>query len=183
MAVSGCASTTEPTARLSTTASAPCVDAPELVAAVDTLLAARDSGGISGVYGEVGTGSNNLMDQAERTDIAAMHNPRGDGVLLSIVYGGDKVFARSTASRAAWLVLNDTVYPVDVQASQAFGLLWAGYPAEVKQAAGIGSNYFSLDDAFGISDFVSYNADSLDEHELFVVEANELCERPTNWGS
>jgi hypothetical protein len=168
---------------LSTTASAPCVDAPELVAAVDTLLAARDSGGIGGVYGEVGAGSNNLMDQAERTDIAAMHNPRGDGVLLSIVYGGDKVFASSTANRAAWLVLNDTVYPVDVPASQAFGLLWAGYPAEVKQAAGIGPNYFSLDDAFGISDFVSYNADSLDEHELFFVEANELCERPTNWDS
>ena len=96
MAVSGCASTTEPTARLSTTASAPCVDAPELVAAVDTLLAARDSGGISGVYGEVGAGSNNLMDQAERTDIAAMHNPRGDVVLLSIVYGGEKVPCSTT---------------------------------------------------------------------------------------
>lgn len=178
------------TARLSETATASpqptavtstCADDPNLIAAVDAFVLAAQGGGELPVHGETGGRRSNLFDRLDRTDIAAMRNPKGGGTLLSVVYGGDDVFARSSVHRAAWLYLDGVLYPVDVDAAESFALRWAGYPEGVKQSAGLGSNYFGLK-AYGLSDFETWNADTRSKLNLFQNEANELCATPTLWG-
>lgn len=159
----------------------PCVDDPELVAAVDTLLAAtRADAGIA-VYGAPGGRLSNVVELLERADLAAMRNPLGSGILVSIVQHGGKALARDTAHRTGWLILDGSVYPVDIGAAQAFGLLWDGYPDDVKQTTGLGQNYFGLDD-YGVTEFVAYNADSTARFYEFLDDANALCSTPTVWG-
>ncbi|WP_402844669.1 hypothetical protein [Microbacterium sp. GXS0129] len=148
---------------------------------MDTFVAASHAEGSTPVFGEVGGRRNNLFELLDRTDVAAMPNPKGAGVLLSVVYRGDDALARSTAHRTAWLLLDGTIYPVDTDASQAFALLWDGYPDGVKAAAGLGSDYFSLA-SYGVRDFESWNADSQGRFTTFLNEANGLCTAPTVWG-
>lgn len=181
--LAGCASNSLSPASEQTPAvtQVPCVDDANLVAAVDTFLGAARRDGTVAVHGETGGRGNNLLELLERTDLAATPNPNGEGVLVSLVYGGDGAFARSTAHRAAWLSLDGAIYPVDVDAAQAFSLLWAGYPDDIKSRAGLGQDYFGLD-AYGLSDFVAWNADTTADFSAFLVEANSLCFQPTPWG-
>jgi len=180
--LSGCATTSPPVQGTTTPTGAPCTERPELLAAIDTLFAAQGGGNEGAVYGQAGGRQNNLVTRAKPSDVAAMMNPKGDGVLLSIVTAGDGAFAADTAHRSAWLILGGIIYPVNVDAAQAFGLLWDGYPDEVKRAAGLGTNYVSLEESYGVRDFISYNSDTFGDYEDFVAEANERCERTTSWG-
>jgi hypothetical protein len=164
----------------SPTTTPPCVESPDLLAATDTFLAAAGAGSTVPVNGAPGGRRSNLFDHLETSDLAAMTNPLGRGVIVSVVYGNGKAFARDTAQRVGWLILDGSVYPMDVEASQAFGLLWDGVADEVRQAAGVGED-FGLD-AYGLTDFVSFNADSTVRFRSFLDEANRLCATPTVWG-
>jgi hypothetical protein len=182
LVASGC--TASPSAPATVAASPtrqPCSDAPELVAAVDLILSAGGEDRAVSVYGDAGGRTNNLMELARRSNFAAMGNPKGEGVIVSLVYAGDGANARDTAHRAGWLILDGAIYPIDVDAAQAFGLLWSGYPEAVKRSAGLGSDYFGMS-GYGLDDFIAYNADTASEFERFVGAANELCESPTPWG-
>lgn len=146
------------------------------------MSAASGEGSIP-VYGADGGRGNNLLERLKRSDVAAIANPLGEGVLVSVIYGGDRIYpsGSQTAHRTAWLVLDGTLYPVDVDAAQAFDLRWDGYPEEVKARTGLGEDYFSLD-SYGFSDFTSWNSDRGDKFESFLVEATGLCSAPTPWG-
>lgn len=181
-ALGGCAATpTSAQPTVEPTTATPCVDDPELIAAVDSFLAATSGDASVPVHGEPGGRKNNLIELLERSDLAAMHNPLGSGTLVSVVIHGGKALARDTASRTAWLVLDGVVYPVDVSGAQAFGFLQDGYPDEVKRAAGLGVKYSGLG-VYGVADFVAYNADTTGKLTDFVAAANELCTTPTIWG-
>jgi hypothetical protein len=158
----------------------PCTDDPNLVAAVDLFYAAALDSSTTPVHGEPDGRTNRMFSRLDRTDLAAMRNPEGFGTLISLVYPTDGPFEYSAARRAAWLIFDGAIYPVDVDAAQAFGLRWAGYPEDVKQSAGLGNNYFSLS-AYGISDFESWNTDTTSKYVAFLNEANELCNAPTLW--
>jgi uncharacterized lipoprotein YehR (DUF1307 family) len=164
-----------------TSAAVPCVDQPELTGAVDTLWAAREGQDDVTVFGPEGSGSNNLLDLMKRSNLAAMANPNGSGIVVSIVYAGDRVFARSTAHRAGWLVLNQVLYPIDVNAAQTFGVLKDVVPVSVAREAGLGSSSYGME-AYGVEDFVSYNDDTIEGYIAFLNEANQLCAAPTPLG-
>lgn len=158
-----------------------CVNAPELTGAISTFWAVQENPGNGKVYGEAGARLNNILDLLRKSDLAALTNPRGDGVIVSMIYAGEGVLARATARRAGWLALNEVIYPINIDASAAFGLLWDGYPDDVKIAAGLGEDYFGFD-SYGIADFVAYNSDEGYLYNSFAGEANGLCESQTTWG-
>lgn len=159
-----------------------CEDSAELVAAVDTVWQAGQNPALASVYGaEGGSRTTNLFDLLNYDNLAAIENPIGTGILVSVVYAGDDVFARQTAKRTGWLVLDDWLYPVNVEGSAAFGLLWDGYPDDVKVEAGLGEDYFDFE-SYGISEFVSFNADTTSKLHAFMNEANGLCHPPTGLG-
>jgi hypothetical protein len=170
----GCAATSSAIPPVAPPISTPCVDPPELTSAVNTLLAASEVGSTVTVYGESGGRRNDMFQQFPRTEFAAMRNPKGAGILVTLVYGGGDVYARHSAHRAGWLLQNGTIYPTDVDAAQAFGLLLNGYPDDVKQSAGLGQNYFGLK-AYGVDDFITYNSDTYQKYSAFVKAANQLC--------
>ncbi|WP_206119939.1 hypothetical protein [Cellulomonas sp. HD19AZ1] len=143
---------------------------------MNLVLAARDRPAEAPIWGEEGGAGNNLLDLLTRDDLAAMENPKGRGVLVSVVYAGDGAFARSTAHRTGWLVIDETLYPVNVPAAAAFDLLWDGYPPAVMADAGLqADDYFDFT-AYGLEEFVSYNADTASDYSAFLVAANERCE-------
>lgn len=179
---SACSSTTSNALTTSSPTPTPCVDDPRLVAAVDVIWAAKLNPGATNVYGQAGGGtSNNLLELVKYRNLAAIENPKGDGVVVSVVAGGGKAFARDTVNRTGWLVMDGSIYPIDANAAQAFGLRWNGYPTSVQDRAGLASDYFDFD-SYGISDFVAYNADTTAKLSAFMVEANGLCETPTGLG-
>ena len=177
----GCSSLPTAQSSVETPAATPCIDSPELVSAVDTVWSARLGQTDASVYGDPGGRTNNLMGLLKRGELAAMRNPKGAGVVISVVYAGDGVFARDTAHRAGWLVLDGAIYPIDVDAAQAFGLLLDGYPEPVTQSAGLDDKHFGMD-SYGMEDFVAYNADNIADYSTFLNEANELCDAPAPWG-
>jgi hypothetical protein len=121
------------------------------------------------------------MELLELSDLAVMQNPKGEGVLITLVYPSGPALARKTATRAGWLLLDEVLYPANVDGAQAFSLLWDGYPDDVKKRAGIESNYYSLN-SYGFDEIVAYNSDTYWKLDEFVNEANELCSTPTIWG-
>lgn len=158
-----------------------CVEDPELEAAVDIVMKAAAAPSRAPVYGEVDGRSNNLTEHLGRDALAAMMNPKGEGVLISTVYAGSNAFARSTAHRTGWLVLDETLYPINVPGAEAFGLRWDGYPPDVMTRAGhTGTDYFTFE-SYGIDEFVSYNADTTADLDAFVVAANQRCGKPADW--
>lgn len=163
------------------TSNSPCVESPELSAAVETVYSAKTPGVKLTVYGETGGGSNNFIELLEKSDLAAMKNPNGNGVLVTLVYASGPALARSTAMRTGWLVLSGKLYPINVPAAQAFSLLWDGYPEDIMKSAGIESNYFGLD-SYGLEEIVAFNSDTYSEFDAFLAEANQLCTQVTEWG-
>ncbi|UBQ02765.1 hypothetical protein [Curtobacterium sp. TXMA1] len=159
-----------------------CVDATYLTAAVDHVMTAAATTEPVQVYGPPGGRHSRMLADARRENLAAERNPRGEGVLVTLVYGGDGVFAASSAHRAGWLVVHGSIYPADVDAAQAFGRLYDGYPADVQAAAGLSSSAFGLD-AFGVEDFITYNADTVEQFRAFVDAGNDLCGPRAVWGS
>lgn len=159
----------------------PCTAPQELTDAVALVMKAGTGDTSIRVYGEPGGSTNKTFTKAKTSDFAAELNPKGDGVLVTLVYESGPDFARSTVTRTGWLVLDGAIYPVDPTAAQAFGLLDNGYPAAVEQAAGISSGTDL--DAFGVDDFDAYNADTVGQMRAFVDEANDLCGPRSIWGS
>lgn len=158
-----------------------CVNSPALTDAVSIFWEIKENPIKGKIYGETGGRQNNILELLEKSDLAAIQNPRGHGIIVSLIYAGDGAFARATAHRAGWLVLNGVVYPINVDGSAAFGLLWDGYPDDVKIEAGLGEDYFGFD-SYGIQDFVAYNTDEGYLFNQFANEANGLCELQTSWG-
>lgn len=160
----------------------PCVEPPELEEAVDAVAKAAVFPQGATVYGEEGGRANNLREHLEREALAAMVNPKGEGVIVSTVYAGSGAGFRSTAKRTGWLVLDDALYPINVEAAAAFGLLWDGYPPNVMTRAGLApDDYFGFD-SYGIDEFVAYNDDTRSEYRDFVVAANQRCGELSVWG-
>ena len=145
-------------------------------------MAARDHPAGAAVWGEEGGRGNNLLALLMRDDLAAMDNPKGRGVLVSVVYAGDGASARSTARRTGWLVIDDDLYPINVEAAAAFDLLWDGYPPSVMAAAGLADDDYFDFTAYGIDEFVSYNADTAADYYAFLGAANERCDRASGLG-
>ncbi|WP_141990130.1 hypothetical protein [Rhodoglobus vestalii] len=109
-----------------------------MVAAEDMMMFASKDQSEVPVYGEGESRTNRIFELMQRDDLAASKNPKGAGVIVSLVYGGDGAFARDTARRTGWLVLDGVVYPIDVAEAQAVGTLSSGYPDPIEQAAGLG---------------------------------------------
>jgi len=189
VALTGCASSESPSPDIpfQETQGAPqaspasCEDDPALTTAVQTVIDARQPHSTIKVYGEAGGRAGRLIDGASSSDFAAEKNPSGQGVIVSLVYPSGPDFARSTATRAGWLVLSGTVYPIGVDGAESYGLLFNGYPSTVKAAAGINPASDDELDAFNIDDFIAYNADTQGEFDAFLSAANALCETPTEF--
>lgn len=185
LTLTGCSAPESPVGApepLKTTATpTPCVDDPELVAAVDAFMDAAQ-GGSTRVWGLEGNGhSNNLLEELVRSDVAAMRNPAGEGTILSVAYGSGKAGFRDTVSRAAWLYLDGVIYPMGFVAHATFRLIDDGVPPDVEVAAGFYLRGSVLTD-LGIYEIVAYNADTKHEVREFLDRASDLCELPTIWG-
>jgi len=149
---------------------------------VDAIWAARSNPSSANIYGEVGGGKSNLLEPLKKPNLAAIENPKGSGVIVSVVYAGDGAFASDTAHRSGWLVMDSAIYPIDVEGARAFELLWDGYPEDVRIAAGLGGAHSDFE-SYGMKEFVSYNADTRANYALFLQEANHLCQAVTPFGT
>ena len=161
--------------------SIPCTDSQNLSLAISKFLEIKNDPQPGDVYGEgtpnVSNPPSEFLSLIERENLAAIENPNGSGVLVSVVYFGGKALARNTVYRTGWLVFDEIVYPIDVQASSPFRLLYDGIPEQVRVAAGLPDYSFGME-AFGFSDFASFNSDKLSIYDEFLVEANALCQIP-----
>ncbi len=86
-------------------------------------------------------------------------NPNGEGVIVSAVKDVEAVGLDSVTQsrrRAVWLVLDDTIYPLNVDASQSHGLLSSGLPAEVAQRAGLPEHAVDTEATLSIEDNISF---------------------------
>ena len=158
-----------------------CANTPELVSAVDQVMIATIRTLTPLVHGEPSGKSNNLGRFFEESDLAAMQNPRGEGVIVTVTHAGDRVLAENSVRRTGWLVLDGILYPLERDAASAFGLDYIPLPENVFQRAGFDSGYEDLND-LGLRESLTYNSEERISVKWFMQDANQLCTTPTLWG-
>jgi hypothetical protein len=149
-----------------------CIDDPLLIAAVSKVWKTIQNPKEGRVYGEPNGRLNDLRRIIELSDLDAIQNPNGEGSIVSFIYGGG-VGSRIEAWRTGWLLLDNVLYPINVEAAQAVGLLMDGYPADVELRAGIVDYPFGFE-AFEMDRAFSRNIGA--RYEEFAKQANSLCE-------
>lgn len=169
--LTGC-SEPQPSLPLVTPEPTKCVDDPLLAEAVSKVWKTIQNPKEGKVHGEPNGGLNNLRQIVKLSDLDAIKNPKGEGIIVSTIYGGG-AGSRIEAWRTGWLLLDYVLYPINVDAAQAFGLLKDVYPAGVELRAGI------VDYPFGFKAFEmdeSYSRNIGRRYEEFRKEANSLCD-------
>lgn len=133
-----------------------CPDVDQDEAALNLVRSAQESRDVSNVYGK--------DDPYDRVTPMLDHlwsrpNPRGEGVIVTAVrdaeVGGLDEATRGR-HRAVWLVLDGTIYPLNVEASGAHGVLASGLPAKVAQRSGLSENAIDTESELGIEDYISF---------------------------
>lgn len=132
-----------------------CPDVAQDDAALDLVRSAQESDDVSKVYGE--------DDPYDRVTPVLDHlwtrpNPEGDGVIVTAVRDSERnaTTADHMRYRAVWLVLDDTIYPLNTEASGTHGVLSSGLPPEVAQQSGLPEYVTDTERDLGIEDYVSY---------------------------
>ena len=132
-----------------------CPDVPQDKSALDLVRSTQEAGDSGHVYGE--------DDPYDRVTPILDHlwsrpNPRGDGVIITATRNGDgnDNTAIQSRSRAVWLVLNDKIYPLNVEASQAYGLLSSGLPSDIAGQSGLPQHGINTERDLGISDRIFF---------------------------
>lgn len=115
--------------------------------------------------GQLGTGPKVSVfgetDPYNRRDEILQHlwsrpNPRGAGTIVTASRDGKNDMANRTRRRAVWLVLDKTVYPLNVPAAAAFGRLSSGLPKAVAKKAGLPDSYFKIEEHLGFEDEILF---------------------------
>ena len=83
-------------------------------------------------------------------------NPHGEGVIVTASQDGKNDSANRTRSRAVWLVLGGTIYPLNVNAARAFGILQDVLPPQIATKAGLPSGGTSTEKSLGIEDYILF---------------------------
>lgn len=136
-----------------------CPDVPQDDAARDLVRAAQDAGDVTHVYGE--------DDPYDRVSPVQDHlwtrpNPAGEGVIVTAVRGGAQVGLDEVSHsrhRAVWLVLDGTIYPLNVEASGSHGVLSSGLPVEVAERSGLSQHAINTESELGIEEFITFRWD------------------------
>lgn len=133
-----------------------CPEVPQDAAAKELVRSAQQSGSVTNVYGE--------DDPYDRVISILEHlwtrqNPSGEGVVVTAVRDGDGG-GLNTASRkrhrAVWLVLDDRIYPLNVEAAGTHGVLSSGLPPEIAQRSGLSENAIDTESEVGVEEFISF---------------------------
>lgn len=83
-------------------------------------------------------------------------NKLGEGVLVTATVDGKNDMANRTRNRAGWLVLDEKIYPLNVDAAQAFGRLYDSPKGAERKRLGLPTDYFTMESAFGIEDRILF---------------------------
>jgi len=140
-----------------------CPDVPQDEDAKSLVRTAQESGSVKNVHG--------ADDPYDRTEQVLMHlwsrpNPNGEGVIVTTVQDGEPVGLNTVdhaRHRAAWLVLDGTIYPLNVLASAAHGLLSSGLPARVANRSGLSEHAVDLEEELGVEEFITYKWDGTED--------------------
>lgn len=159
----------------------PCSNSQVLLQAVSRFLEIKEEPMLGDVYGEgfpnVSNPPSKFLSLIKTENVAAIENPMGEGVIVSVNYSGGKALHWDTLRKTSWLVLDGVLYPIDVEAATSFRLRYDGFPEKIMARAGLSDTAFGLG-YFGFTDFASYNSDRLSIYDEFLAEANALCETP-----
>jgi hypothetical protein len=154
-----------------------CSDPQVLVDAISTFWRIKENPTSHGIYGAPGAGGNNLLSQMRQSNLAATFNPRGNGVLITVIHSEGTWSLR----RSGWLLLDGVLYPIDTDGANAFKRLYNGFPAGVRNRAGISSDLLGAE-TFGIEGFLTYNQGEVAKYDAFISGATSLCHQPIIWG-